>query len=96
MDREHRLTSALDSDQERAERLLYELASDLRFVAVGERTRALHVRALELKGAVRRWRAECPDARARDATCDEIVALQKHARAVLGRSAFAMGEGLST
>jgi hypothetical protein len=81
----------LTADQMRAERLLYELASELRFVAVEERTRQLHIRALEIKGAVTRWSRERPEARVREAMCDEIVALQARTRAVLSRAALAAG-----
>jgi hypothetical protein len=84
-------SSALAADQVRAERLLFELATDLRFVAVEECTRDLHIRSLEIKGAVRRWIDEWPDARAREATCEEIVALQTRTRLLLGRTARAAG-----
>ena len=79
--------SVLAADQQRAERLLFELASELRFVALAESTRRLHIRALEIKGAVGRWMNDPPEATAREATCDEIVALQARTRAVLGRAA---------
>jgi hypothetical protein len=81
-------SSVLAADQQRAERLLFELASDLRFLPLGDGTRQLHIRALEIKGAVGRWMLDPPGAIAREATCNEIVELQSQTRAVLGRAAL--------
>ncbi|MCL2449555.1 MAG: hypothetical protein FWD17_11455 [Polyangiaceae bacterium] len=86
-------TGALADDQQRAERLLYELASDLRFVAVEEATRDLHIRALEIKGAVAHWAELRPDDRTREETCDEIVALQARTQAVLGPRVLPIDRG---
>ncbi len=75
--------SALADDQRRAETLLFELASALRFVPVEETTRDLHIRALELKRTVRDWMREPPAASAREATCDEILELQARTKMAL-------------
>jgi hypothetical protein len=53
-----------------AEQLLFDLAAELRFVPVEERSRSLHLRALELKRTVREWTE-----RARMASLDEIEAV---------------------
>ena len=65
-----------------AERLLFELAAELRFVPVEERTRRLHLRALELKREVRSWRTQPPELAACDALCDEVQSLADEARRV--------------
>ena len=68
------------ADVHRAEMLLFELATELRRLPVEERTRALHVRALELKHSLGRWPEDQPDDPARRAFCDEVIALQRETR----------------
>jgi len=51
---------------EHAERQLFALASRLRRVPASGPTRSLHLRALELKRELARWRAQPPDMEARD------------------------------
>lgn len=70
----------LFADQYRAERLLFALATDLRHVRVEEATRALHLRALELKRVVARWPKDRPEHEARRALCDEVLALHGQTR----------------
>ncbi|HXN34129.1 MAG TPA: hypothetical protein VN894_19835 [Polyangiaceae bacterium] len=90
------IPSDLASDQHRAERLLTELAMELRRVPVHEHTRYLHLRALALKRAVMRWPDEQPDGSIRLAVIGEVLAMQKEAQdwrrlSPSGRSAA--GEG---
>jgi hypothetical protein len=49
-------------------------------VPVDGPTRALHLRALSLKGAVMRWSEEQPEEPARRAVLDELLAMQTEAR----------------
>ena len=85
--------SNLATDQHRAERLLTELAIELRRVPVDEHTRALHLRALALKRSVMRWPDDQPDESARHAVVDEVRVMQKEAldwrRASASRSKIA-------
>ncbi|HZU83102.1 MAG TPA: hypothetical protein VE987_09310 [Polyangiaceae bacterium] len=67
-------------DRAHAEALLFDLAADLRLVPVEETTRALHIRALQLKANVVLWSADSPDEGARRAVCAEIAALHEQAR----------------
>lgn len=62
-----------------AERCLHGLAHDLRRVPFLPSTRALHVRALELKRDVARWRRTVPDVDTRVRTLDEIEQLAAEA-----------------
>ncbi len=71
--------SDLAADQHRAERLLAELAIELRRVPVDEHTRTLHLRALALKRAVMRWPDDQPDESVRHAVVDEVRVMQKEA-----------------
>ena len=71
--------ATLEVDTERAEALLYDLASKLVRVPLGPRTREVHLRALTLKREVARWRDAPPAEAARRATLDELVALQHQA-----------------
>jgi hypothetical protein len=70
----------VEAQKHRADRLLYELAKDLRHLRVEQSTQALHVRALELKAHVSRWLEERPDARECEAVAEEILALHAEAR----------------
>jgi hypothetical protein len=72
--------SAFTSDQHRAESLLAELATDLRWVPVDGRTRTLHLRALSLKREVMRWSEELPEESIRHSLLDEVVEMQAEAR----------------
>lgn len=76
---------AVLTDKQRAERLLFELASELRFVPVDEGNRGLHVRALELKAALSRWIGAPPPPEERRAVCDEIASLRARAQDALQR-----------
>jgi hypothetical protein len=71
----------LYADQERAERLLFALATDLRHLRIEEGTRVLHLRALELKRTVARWPKDRPAADARRELCDEVLSLHAETRA---------------
>ena len=77
--------SELGADKGRAEELLFALATELRVVPLGSSTSELHVRALQLKGAVSRWTREVPDKHARQTVCDEVVALRREAQEYRGR-----------
>jgi P2-related tail formation protein len=68
--------SDLATDQYHAERLLSQLAIELRRVPVDERTCALHLRALALKRAVMRWSEDQPDESLRRAIVDEVRVMQ--------------------
>jgi len=63
-----------------AERCLYALAHDLRRVPFVDGTRRMHLRALELKRAIARWREECPSVEARAAALDEVEQLARAVR----------------
>lgn len=75
----------LVADKNKAEGLLFALASELRYVPVEERTRELHVRALELKRDVAEWLRRRPDASVRQALCREVQELQAETRSLLLR-----------
>lgn len=68
-----------------AERYLHGLAHDLRRVPFVESTRRMHLRALELKRAIARWKEERPDVAVRAAAVDEVEALAREARGFLER-----------
>jgi hypothetical protein len=82
----HSTLEPLYADQERAERLLFALATDLRHLRIEEGTRALHLRALELKRAVARWPKDQPAAEARREVCEEVLSLHAETRARAARS----------
>jgi len=73
--------TTLDAKIDCAEQLLYELAAVLRAVPVEERTKDLHVRALELKRDVAAWRGRRPSDETCDAILDELEGLVNEARA---------------
>jgi hypothetical protein len=81
---------SLEADASHAESLLYELAVTLRRVPVEESTRRMHVRALDLKRQVVRWRADQPPRDERLSALDEIDQLAQEAafwqQKSLGRS----------
>lgn len=62
------------------ERLLFELAAELRFVPVEGSARTLHVRALELKREVRAWHEAPPESAKVDTVLSEIEELTERAR----------------
>ena len=74
------LGATLVTDQQRAETLLSELATELCRVPVERRTCALHLRALALKRHVMRWPEEHPDESVRRAVVDEVIAMQRETR----------------
>jgi hypothetical protein len=82
----HSTLEPLFADQQRAERLLFALATELRHVRLEETTRGLHLRALELKRAVARWPKDRPSATARRALCDEVLALHTESMAFASRA----------
>jgi hypothetical protein len=82
----HSTLDPLFADQQRAERLLYALATELRHLRLEEGTRGLHLRALELKRAVSRWPKDHPAASARRELCDEVLALHTETRAFASRT----------
>lgn len=65
---------------DQAERSLFALASELRRVPLGESTRQLHVRALELKREMVRWREHPPDQDVLTRALEEIERLAREAR----------------
>jgi len=76
----------LYADQERAERLLFALATDLRHLRIEEGTRTLHLRALELKRTVARWPKDRPAPDERRQLCEEVLSLHAETRARAARS----------
>ncbi len=73
-------SDSLEAWIEHAERRLRALAIELRRVPLAERTWRMHVRALELKRAVARWRAERPAVAERTALVAEIDDLARDVR----------------
>ncbi len=71
-----RTTSARHAVQ----RALFELAADLRSVPVNERTKRLHLRALELKRMLSTWEEHPPDDHEADAVLEEVQELAVEAR----------------
>jgi len=71
--------SDLAMDQQDAERLLSELAIQLRGVPLDGRTSPLHLRALALKRTVMRWSDDQPDESLRHAVVDEVRVMQEEA-----------------
>jgi hypothetical protein len=71
--------SELAVDKGSVEQLLFALATELRVVPLESSTRALHIRALEIKGAVSRWIEGFPDKHTRDTVRDEVLALRRAA-----------------
>jgi hypothetical protein len=85
-----RIGTVLDTTghKRRAEGLLYELAGELKFLPLEERTRDLHLRALSLKRTIGQWsddEREAPDGAERESVCAEIVSMQERAREFRGR-----------
>lgn len=74
-------TDSVEAWIEHAERALFVLANELRRVPLEPDTRRMHVRALELKREVARWRDRRPDIRERSAILEEIEALAREAEA---------------
>jgi hypothetical protein len=72
---------SLEETIARAEELLFALAIELRAVPVHERTRAVHLRALELKRDVASWRASPPIEDDRTRVFREIETLTREAQA---------------
>jgi hypothetical protein len=70
----------MDESTTHAENQLFALAMELRRVPVQSRTRELHLRALELKRDVARWRASRPGESERERVFAEIEALTREAR----------------
>jgi hypothetical protein len=64
-----------DHDALRAERLLYGIAGDLRRLPIHQ-TLGMHLRALQIKRALLRWKDARPDEGARRATLADLAALQ--------------------
>lgn len=75
----------IDGWIDHAERALHVLARDLRAVPVDGTTRRLHLRALELKREVARWRDAEPDVPSRCAALDEIEELSREVLAARRR-----------
>ena len=71
--------SELVVDKGSVEQLLFALATELRVVPLESSTRALHVRALKIKGAVSRWIEDFPDKHTRETVRDEVLALRREA-----------------
>jgi P2-related tail formation protein len=80
--------ASLFADTLRAERLLTALASELRRVSVHD-ARAVHLRALALKGAVTRWAELAPDEAARHAVIGELAALRRQVESLSAEPAVA-------
>lgn len=73
-------TDPLDAWIAHAERRLRGLALDLRRLPLVESTWRIHVRALELKSIVARWRKERPDAVARATLLDYVDVLTREVK----------------
>jgi hypothetical protein len=71
--------AAFTAEKTQAEKLLFDLATELVRLPFGGRTRALHLRALELKRRVVQWAHVAPSDADRRATCDGIRELQREA-----------------
>ena len=72
-------SSPFISDVQRAERILFDLAGQLRRVPVHQ-TLALHVRALQIKQLVTRWSEQLSDDASRHAVhavIDELLSLRR-------------------
>jgi hypothetical protein len=65
----------IDSWIDHAERCLFVVAHQLKRVPLQPSTRRLHLRALELKRAIGRWRDEPPDVAGRDEVLAQIEEL---------------------
>jgi hypothetical protein len=63
-----------------AERGLYVLATELRRIPLDAVTRRLHLRALELKRNVARWREHPPSRETAASTLEEVEALAREAQ----------------
>jgi hypothetical protein len=74
------MNEAHPHDAARAERLLYGLAGDLRRLPVHS-TLSLHLRALQTKRAVLRWRESPPDEASRRAVFAELASLRSEIEA---------------
>jgi hypothetical protein len=74
---------------EHAERQLYALASQLRNVPASGPTRELHLRALQLKRELARWRTQLPDPAVREAVFSELEELIRLTRKQPDRSRLA-------
>lgn len=75
------VSTTLEEAIARAEKLLFALAIELRAVPVHEQTRAVHLRALELKRAVASWRASRPGEDERARVFEQIGALGREVQA---------------
>ncbi len=62
----------LEADIQRAESMLYDVAVALKRLRLDESTRGVHLRALDLKRAVGRWRSEEPTPEDRSSVLEEI------------------------
>ena len=78
--------AALDDETRRAEGILFDIAADLRRAPLAGSLR-LHLRALELKRMLVRWRDEPPDEASRAAVLRDLCALQRDLSALLRGSA---------
>jgi hypothetical protein len=66
-------------DRSPTEALLFRLATDLLRLPFEDRTRKLHIRALELKRLLGQWARAAPSDAERRAARDEIADLQRQA-----------------
>lgn len=73
-------TDPLEVWIDHAERSLFALASELRRVPLDASTKGLHLRALELKREIARWRGRPPDPREPNAVLEEIERLAEETR----------------
>jgi hypothetical protein len=71
----------LDADLVRAERLLFDLAGELRRVPV-HACMHVHLRALQIKRVLMRWNEENPDDVTRHALLAELCTLQREVEAL--------------
>ncbi len=74
------MSGSIDAWIDHAERTLHALARELRGVPMKPSTRHLHLRALELKRKVVRWRDAAPDVPARSAVLEAIETLFREVR----------------
>jgi hypothetical protein len=72
-----------------AERSLYVLATELRRIPLDTATKRLHLRALELKRNVARWREHPPSRETAVSTLEEVEALAREAQLHAGALAKA-------
>jgi hypothetical protein len=77
------MTLALDT--ERAQRILHDVALELRFGRLTGQVASLHLRALALKREVALWGESAPEKAERQSMIEELFALHERVRAARGK-----------